>query len=507
MFSFKRLKHSRVARNAATSYFAFFSTAACGFISIPVAVAYLSIEQIGLWAVVNSIVTYLIWMDLGVGNATGRKMADAVAAKDQQEIDKWWTATRVALIIQGLMMIVVGTLCIPLFLSAFQIQSEMRGDALSLLVGSIIIAGFSMPLRGVPGLMTAQERFHWIPLGQGITPWVQLGTFLLMLRAGFGIKSYIASMAATHLVTWIYYYILIRSSDQKPGWNRGGFEKRRFKSLFGFSLNISLIGLIEALLTSMPNLILARFGGLASVPLYSFTQRASSMLTSLVRRTYHAFYPQILRLHVSGRKAEFKRKHQLVGHLMIALGLFAAGGILGTNQLIVSLLAGPKFYAGDVATTWFALAIIITPLSGLFESLLQFSGSMGKSALVGLLKLVIGAAAAFVCYDRFGIPGVAAVFAVLPLVYGSYGYFRGAKGCGFQPGELSSSVVVWGTAVVGLVLVAGWGMSQVPEPTWQIAVGKRTLFMPGLWHTLIAGSVCTIGAALGLRTLLALRRA
>jgi O-antigen/teichoic acid export membrane protein len=507
MFSFKKLKRSRVARNAAASYFAFFSTAICGFLSIPVAVAYLSKEQIGLWAVVNSIVTYLIWMDLGVGSATGRKMADAVAAKEQEEIDKWWTATRAALVLQGLIMIAIGLLGMPLFIGFFQIPDAMLGDARVILAGSILIAGFSLPLRGVPGLMTAQERFHWIPLGQGVTPWVQLIVFLLMLRGGWGIKSYVASMAATHLVTWAYYYALIRSSEQKPGWNRLGLETSRFKSLFGFSLNISLMGLIEAVLTSMPNLILARYGGLANVPLYTFTQRASGLITSLVRRTYHAFYPQILRLHVTHQKEEFKRKHRLVGHLMMALALFAAGLVLWLNRTIVVLLAGPDFYAGDMATTWFALAIIITPLSGLFESLLQFSGSMGKSALIGLLKLLLGSAAAYVAYGHFGVAGVAAVFALLPLVYGAYGYFRGARGCGFEPGELSSSVVVHGAMVAGLVLIAGWGMSGVPDPIWQVPIGKRTLAMSGLWHTLIAGTVCSIGAVLGLRTLLALRRA
>lgn len=506
MFSLNKLKHSRVLRNAGASYFAFFSTAACGFISIPVAVAYLSKEQIGLWAVVNSIVTYLIWMDLGVGSATGRKMADAVAAKNQEEIDKWWTATRVALVIQATAMVGIGLAGMPLFIDFFQVPASMLGDAKMILAGSILITGFSLPLRGVPGLMTAQERFHWIPLGQAITPWLQLGVFWWMLKSGFGIKSYVASMAATHFSTWAYYYILVRTSEQKPGWNRKGLEKTRFKSLFGFSLNISFMGLIEAILTSMPNLILARYGGLASVPLYTFTQRASGLITSLVRRTYHAFYPQILRLHVTGKKEEFKRKHRLVGHLMMAMALFSAGLLLWLNRPIVGLLAGPDFYAGDMATTWFAMAIIATPLSGLFESLLQFSGSMGKSALLGLLKLVVGSTGAYFAYGAFGVAGVAAVFALLPLIYGAYGYFRGARGCGFHPGELSSAVILHGAAAAGLLLVAGWGMSQTPDHLWQISIGSRTLMMSGLSHTLIAGSVCAVGAVLGWHALRALRR-
>jgi len=285
MFSLNKLRHSRVLRNAGASYFAFFSTAVCGFMSIPVAVAYLSKDQIGLWALVNSIVTYLIWMDLGVGSATGRKMADAVAAKDHEEIDKWWTATRAALLMQATAMVCVGLACMPLFIRMFQIPSAMEGDAKMILAGSIFITGFSLPLRGVPGLLTAQERFHWIPLGQGITPWLQLGVFWWMLNEGFGIKSYLASMAATHFSTWAYYYVLVTTSEQKPRWNRKGLERSRFKSLFSFSLNISFVGLIEAILTSLPALLLSRFAGLSAVPLYTFTGKAAALVTSLVRRT------------------------------------------------------------------------------------------------------------------------------------------------------------------------------------------------------------------------------
>lgn len=478
MVSFHRLKHSRVARNAAASYFAFVSTSLCGLLSIPVAVAHLGKEQIGLWAVVNSILSYLIWMDLGIGSATGRKMADAISAKDQEEIDKWWTATRAALVLQGVILGIIGLAGIPLFLGLFGIGGSMRGQAVELIAGAVLLTALSMPLRGVPGLLTAQQRFHWIPFSQGFFPWLQLLVFFLLLRNGWGIRSYLFSMAAVQAFTWLYFILLVRSGEQVPRWNRQGLEKSRFKSLFGFSLNISFLAIVEAILTSLPALLLSRFAGLSAVPLYTFTAKAAVLVTSLVRRTNHAFYPQMLRLHVDGKKEEFRRKHDIIGRLMLAIGLVSASGVLLLNRTFVELLAGADFYAGGMATAWMALGVIVTPLSGLFESLVQFSGHMGKSSVVAVVKLVAGVGAAWAAYHGFGITGIAAVFALLPLIYAAYGYFRGARRCGYQPGELSARVARMAVTVGSLFLLVGWIASRASNAPAHVTLADRQLALP-----------------------------
>ena len=499
MVSLQRLLRSRVARNAAASYFSFVSTAACGLLSIPVAVAYLDKEQIGLWAVVNSILSYLIWIDLGIGSATGRKMADAISAKDQQEIDKWWTATRAALVLQGVILGIIGLAGIPLFLGLFNIGDPMRGQAVELLAGAVFLTALSMPLRGVPGLLTAQQRFHWIPLSQGFIPWLQLLVFFLLLRNGWGIRSYLFSMAAVQIFTWLYFIMLVRTGEQVPRWNRQGLEKSRFKSLFGFSLNISFFAIVEAILTSLPALLLSRFAGLSAVPLYTFTSKAAVLVTSLVRRTYHAFYPQMLRLHVDEKKEEFRRKHDIIGRLMLAIGLASASGVLLLNRTIVELLAGADFYAGGMATAWMALGVIVTPLCGLFESLVQFSGHMGKSSVVVVVKLVAGVGAAWAAYQGFGITGIAAVFALLPLIYATYGYFRGARRCGYQPGELSARVARMAVTVGGLFLLVGWIASRASTAPAHVTLAGRQLALPDPATAAAVAGLLAIAAWIGWR--------
>lgn len=505
MISFKRLKQSRAARNAAASYFAFFSISISAFISIPLAVHYLNKVEIGLWMIVNQIVQYLLWMDLGIGNATGRKMADGVARHDQEEINQWWTVTRVALVVQGIMLILLGLALVPFVLQFFKIPPEFLQDARLLLGGAILVAGLSLPLRGIDGLMTAQERFHWIPLGQGFLPWLNLAVFATLLQLGLGINAYIFAMASTQLATWLYYSILVRTGPLVPGWSSKGLTWNRFRSLFGFSLNLSAIGLMDAVINSLPAMILARTGGLAEVPRYAFSARGPSLIMGLVRRTTHSFYPGLQKLYVTGEKERFQAKFRHVGILTLSIGLIAAGCVIAGNRALVELLAGPDFFAGAQPTTWFAVTVISVPTYGLFLSLRHFSGNMGKTTLVAFMKLAVAVAVAIPSFLHFGLTGLAAVFALTPLIDVIYGYIKGTQACGFSPRLLCGRILV--TAITMMVTILALGMFVAANPGIGLPVTllSKTIHLP-TWPELGTGSLLGIvGIILALSQLRSLR--
>lgn len=480
----RRLLSSKAGKNAAASYLAFASTTCCGLLSIPVAVHFLEKREIGLWTLVNTFVTYLLWLDLGVGSATGRKIADAVANRDQPELDKWWTATRAVLIVQALVVLVVGLCLLPFVLTTFEISDDLRGNAIFLFTGAVSLAAISIPMRGVPGLMTAQERFHWIPFSQGITPWLQLGCFYFLLNRGWGLRAYVPSMGVTVLWVWVFYNILVWTSDQRPRWNRGGIERERLRSLFGFSLNLSAIALIESLVTSLPTILLARFGGLSMVPVYTFSSRASLLLSNLVQKTYHSFYPGLLRLYVAGDKSRYMEKFDTVFRLISGIGLFGAAGVLLLNRTFVELLAGPQFYAGGASTIWFAVGVLMAPPCAMLFSLFTVAGTMGKSSLVATIRMLVGVAGSYTLYKVFGMAGIAATFALIPLLIGTYGYWAGSAKCVIPRHQLSVTIVRVLPPMALVLALGGIACSWTTESGYPISVGARSFHLPTVVHGL-----------------------
>jgi hypothetical protein len=103
---------------------------------------------------------------------------------------------------------------------------------------------------------------------------------------------------------------------------------------------------------------------------------------------------------------------------------------------------------------------------------------MGRSSLVALTKLAAGVLAGWGAYLVFGLSGIAAVFALLPLIYATYGYFRGAQRCGYKPGELSTRVIRMATMVGSLFLFVGWIASRSRVSPFRWVVFDRSLSLP-----------------------------
>jgi O-antigen/teichoic acid export membrane protein len=482
----RRLSSSPAALNAGASYFGFVSTSLYGLLSIPVAVHYLEKSEIGLWAVVNTMLSYLVWMDLGIGSGMGRLMGEAVANDDRDEIDRWWTATRVTLWVQGAIVIILGVLLVPVLIQWMDIDSQLRDDTWHLLLGGVLITGLSFPVRGTIGLLTAQNRFHWVLLMQAIAPWCGFIVFYLCLRAGWGLKSYLASLVVSQIVIWVCCRSSIVFGPYTPKWNGSGVKKARFLTLFSLSGNMAIVGLVGAVLKGLPTLMLARLGGLTMVPVYNFTSRAPFLGGSLIGRTYQSFYPSLQRLHVLGKREAFLKKHLAVGRVSLSGALCGAAIVLAVNPMIVQLIAADHYFAGLMANMWFAVALVTTPFAGLFQILLPISGSMGKAATVSIVKLFVSMFFAILGWKWFGLAGVAAVFALQPLVDLGYAWLRGVKGCGYTYREISPQLLALGFLTILLTFLTGSFVAASDQSPTVLRLFSQQFEFPGqsaLWAT------------------------
>jgi O-antigen/teichoic acid export membrane protein len=503
----KRLRESKAARNAFASYLAFVSTTVTGLISIPLAVHHLSSEEFGLWAVISAVGGYLAFMELGLGFASGRKMADGIVAKDKAEIDQWWTLSRVVLAAQGILVILIGLAATPVFIGVMAPDYPDQRQVWFLFTGIVLIQGLKLPFQGAEGILTAQERLHWVYLRQAIIFWVELATFSILIMSGFGLYSILWSKVGMFLAIWLLNWWLLAQSEPKLGWDSSGLRWDRFRSLFTFSFGVFGVGFLDVVVKSLPVMILGKVGGLALIPVYTISIKVSTVLVSLGKRNYQSFYPALQKMFIQGDREKFIAKYADVGLLTVASGLGISGIILCMNRTAVELLAKPEFYAGPVATAWFAVATITMPVCGLLQTPLLVAGKMGKSVIVAFARAIIAVGLCILAFLQYGIAGLAAVMALLPLVMGAYAYFRGAKEVGCKPAELAGSIALWTFVSMTLVISGGILIHLVPATpflTWVI-LGKP-VSMPSWLELIVGGLILTAALALFLRSLNRLRK-
>lgn len=502
----KSLLQKAAAKNAAASYLAFASSALWGLASIPLAVTYLKPEQIGLWAIVNALLGYLAWGDLGIGPAIGRIMAPSISKGDQIEMNRWWTVSRVALFILGIIVIAIGILLCLAIEPITQCSEEVIGDARLLLGGGAAILGLTFPIRGVAGILIAEHRYHWAPLVQAASPWINFFVFFMLLKMGHGIKAYLFAFVASQSFNWVCFKILISKGPNQFSWDKNGIRISRFRELFTFSSNIAITGGVDSIMHTMPNLLLAQLANLTIVPIYQFSSRAVFLITNLVEQTVRSFYPGLQRLFINDEKEQFRQRHQQVCIITISLAIIGAAAVLILNEPVVQLLAGDRYYVGSAANTWLAASLITSALSTLYRILLPISGDMGKAAIIATIKIPIAIILSIICWQYAGITGVAAAFAIIPLIDGIYAAYRGSINCGYKPFKMHCVPASIGMSAIILTWLGGFWVNNIQTEGPEITIGSRQITMPSPQEILPAAVLATAGSLIGARQLIILSR-
>ena len=453
---------SSPAKNLYAGWLSFLSTSAYGLISLPVAAHYLSMEEIGLWNLASQLVAYLLLVELGLGNAVGRLMADSMNSGDQAAMDRDWSSLLVTLAFQGIFSVMLAWMLCPHIRRFLDIPSNFDHQFDTLWMSLSLLQALSFPLRALTGILLCQERYHLSLAVSACAPLIQLASFSILLGMGFGVESYVIAAWVVAIFQFGWLLKLVAKGANKPRFRIASASWRSVKPALKYSFSMLLWTFSPLVLASIPSVVLSRTLGLEYVTIYMVSMRVPQMFSMLGMRFFHSFYPKIQVLHVSGEKQKFIRYYRLASCLtMMALGFGLVVSIF-MNAHVVEWLSNRQFYAGNTATFWFAIGFVILAISELAGTLFVLAGKGRHTSTVLILELTLTVFAAFICAQHFDLVGVAATLALAPLmVRVPYYVFAGPRSCLCSPKELFSPATA--TAMCTLFLVFTAYLALVPK--------------------------------------------
>jgi O-antigen/teichoic acid export membrane protein len=450
-------------RNLLAGGFCVASTALYGILSLPLAVAFLGKEELGLWNLVTQTTGYLLWLDLGVAGMAGRTLAEPFHRGEQQGIDSAWSSLQALLCSQAAIVVAVGLALLPFFQRFFQIPPSLADDAAFLFIGTLLLSAASLPLRAAAGVFLCQNRFHWASITQGVVPWFNLLVFWLLLETGHGVRSFVAALAAVTLLQWIWIGRLLSRGAQPPRFRPRLVRSNEIRRTLSFSSSMILWGIAPVALAGLPAVVLGRQMGLDQVSIYHVTSRIPVMLASLAGRTYHAFYPALQKAFVAGERSRFRHLFRFSTCLAAwVTGACLLAACLG-NRHLVAWLAEPDFYGGTSLTLWICIGLFVMAFAEQAGTLFHCSGKPRLVSPVLALEIAATAAAAFLLSPRLGPVGIAVALALTPLLIRlPYFTIHGPRSCGFRiaelcgPAALAATSMTLGAAGIALAMMTTW---------------------------------------------------
>jgi len=385
----------------------------------PVLVAGLGIERYGLWALAGVFVNYLGLLDLGIGTAFVKSLADHHGAKS---IHRFNAVIRTGLFVYILFTIVVLPLAFILRFPVARILDpggEMVSELAFLLVGVSAILLLRSIFIVYRAALAAVERldinnriamYLAIPNGAGAIFVIAMGWGL----RGLVINGFATAILTVSLQTWFAYRTIpgLRSLPPVPD-RTEGLELLRYGS------KIQGARIAELINGQVDKIVLAMVVGSSAVGLYEIGWKVSNFAAMVPGLILPAILPSTAVLNATGDSERLRKLHDRSSKYVGLVLAPATIWLMVVMPVVLRLWIGP----GDLAdAAWAGRLLLIAAAPMLILGVTRLTarglGLPGMEMKASLIMAVVNIALTVVLVRQFGPRGAAAGSACAGLVGG-----------------------------------------------------------------------------------------
>lgn len=254
---------------------------AASFLAIPLMIGYLGQEQFGVWSTLLTVMSWVVFFDLGVGNGLRNKVAESLAKNERAEAARYIASgyTLIGLIALVVWVIVTATSYFIPWQAVFNTQaiSEASLRTTIQIAAFFILLNFWVGLIGA--LLGAVQKTSVVALGQLITNLAVLGLVFVLTKSADASISQLALVYGLSLVTsnillslWFYR----RHPELRP---HPYLDKRHVRPLLHVGLQFFTIQLAVLVIFTTDKMLITQLFGPQYVTLYEVVFKLFSVIT------------------------------------------------------------------------------------------------------------------------------------------------------------------------------------------------------------------------------------
>lgn len=372
----------------------------------PYIVRHLGVDAFGVLSLASAVIGYLAVLDLGMGTATIKYIADYYVLRDFQSVSKVIGTSIV--IYSGLGLL--GTLVI-LATANLVVTRLLHVPAnlvsLTLVVFYVSSLGFlvNMPLTVFNSIPNALQRFDILVKQNLVLGTVATLGQVALLALGYSLKALVAFNVATSVAGIGVFVIVARRL--LPGVSfRPVFDGPTAKQILRFSV-LKVFSVISGqIVFQLDKVLVAAFLPLASVSYYVIPLSLAQRILSVIPNITSAVFPA-----VSEFKADKARLNDLYvrvakGVLMAVLPIAVVLVIFAGK--ILALWMGTDFAENGTATLrYLAIAFFLASFAAVPGVFVEGLGKPGIPAFFSAISAVLNLSFALIFIPRWGIAGPA----------------------------------------------------------------------------------------------------
>jgi O-antigen/teichoic acid export membrane protein len=381
----------------------------------PYIVRHLGVDAFGVLSLASAVIGYLAVLDLGMGTATIKYIADYYAQRDFQAISKVIGTSIVIYTGLGLLgtLIILGT--------ANLIVTRLLHVPVNLVSATLFVfylssLGFlvNMPLTVFNSIPNALQRFDILVRQNLVLGTATIAGQVILLGLGYSLKALISLNVVISAIGILLFVIVSRRL--LPGVSfRPAFDGPTAKRILSFS-SLKVVSIMSGqIVFQLDKLLVAAFLPLASVSYYVVSLSLAQKMLTVIPNVTTAVFPA-----VSEFKADKERLDDLyirVSKAVLLIVLPIAVVLVVFPEKILRFWMGSDFAAhGAVALRFMAVAYLLSALAAVPGVFAEGLGRPGIPAFFAGIGAVANICLVLVFIPKWGISGPALVLILNGLV-------------------------------------------------------------------------------------------
>lgn len=380
---------------AALSYLSIIITTLIQLLFTPFLIKKLGQSEYGLYSLVNSIIGYLMILDLGFGNAIIVYTAKYKANNDIESENKLHGMFKVIFIIIGIIAMLLG---LVLYLNVDNIFSntmtnvELSKTKIMMLILTFNL-GISFGFSIYTSIINAYEKFVYQKIISLIGIVLKPALMIPLLVLGYKSIPLTIVITVVNLFTMImnYYYCKYKL---KINIKFKGFDKILFKTIFGYSIWLFIGTIVDKINWSVDNFVLGAVVGTAAVSIYSVAAQLNTLFINLSTAISGVLLPKMSTMVAKKASTdELTNEFIKVGRIQYYVIFLMCSGLIVFGKQFINIWVGPSYKDAY----YVALILIIPVCFPLIQNLgLSIMQAMNKYKFKSISTLIMAIANVFI---------------------------------------------------------------------------------------------------------------
>lgn len=402
----------RYSRNTLSNLGAAAVSVAIAVVTIPIMVHHLGTSRYGVWAVVASTVLYLELLELGLGGATVKYVAEFWERRDDTGLTRVVSTAFWALLPAGAVALLITAVLAVLVPHVLPIPPDLTSESRQL----IALLGFdlacSLPMDVFGGVLFGLHRLDLLNLSVSLTAITQAIGWVAVLSAGgglvaLGVVTLIISLLGQLSRAVMVYRLLPGTSVRRVYADKAILS--RFRRLSGWMALGDLNNVVSARLDPI---VVGGVVGLAAAGVYSVGQRLASLATRATTPVVSAFFPHASALGAADDAQGLRSTLVLATRISAAVSLPVAVVVAWLAGPLLHVWVGEGFHGAVAVAVLLTVALTIGALGTPGAMILEGVGQPRLSALAAAMETCVNISLSVLLGIRYGLVGVAAATVV-----------------------------------------------------------------------------------------------